>query len=223
MVKATRLHVKIWDTAGDVYQVPESVFPRPASSGHTRRSTDDSELQFSYVASPFLFAVHRKSNGEILFNTSGSPLIFESQYLRLRTSLPMDPNLYGLGENSDHFRLNTTNYTRTLWSHDAYGIPPGNNLYGNHPVYYDHRGDRGTSGTFLLNSDGMDIKINTTDSGQYLEYNIIGGIFDFYFVSGPSPVEAAQQYSEISGKSVMMPYWGHGVCQALFSFYVELC
>jgi alpha-glucosidase len=155
-----------------VYQVPESVFPRPVSSAHHRRVSGDHELQFSYVASPFSFAMHRKSNGKVLFNTSGSPLIFQSQYLRLRTYLPPDPNLYSLGERSDSFRLNTSNYTRTLWSHDAYGIPSGNNLYGNHPVHYDHRGEKGTSGTFLLNSDGMDIKINrTAKDGQYLEYN----------------------------------------------------
>ena len=204
--------MKIWDVAGEVYQVPESVFPRPGSSGSHRRPFDDYELRFSYVAAPFSFAIYRKSNGDVLFNTSGSPLIFESQYLRLRTSLPLDPNLYGLGEHSDHFRLNTTNYTRTLWSRDSYAIPEGTNLYGNHPVYYDHRGDKGTSGTFLLNSDGMDIKINrTAEDGQYLEYNTIGGIVDLYFLAGPSPIQAVQQYSEVTGKSAEIPYWTLGV------------
>jgi hypothetical protein len=65
--------------------------------------------------------------------------------------------------------LNTTNYTRTVWNRDAYGVPPGTNLYGDHPIYYDHRGSDGTHGVFLLNSNGMDVKINDTD-GQYLEY-----------------------------------------------------
>jgi alpha-glucosidase len=50
--------------------------------------------------------------------------------------------------------LNTTNYTRTLWNRDAYRIPEGSNLYGAHPVYYDHRGDNGTHAVFLLNSNG---------------------------------------------------------------------
>jgi alpha-glucosidase len=50
--------------------------------------------------------------------------------------------------------LNTTNYTRTLWNSDAYRIPEGSNLYGAHPVYYDHRGDNGTHAVFLLNSNG---------------------------------------------------------------------
>jgi alpha-glucosidase len=51
--------------------------------------------------------------------------------------------------------LNTTNYTRTIWNRDSYRIPEGSNLYGAHPVYYEHRGDNGTHAVFLLNSDGM--------------------------------------------------------------------
>lgn len=100
--------------------------------------------------------------------------------------------------------LNTTDYIRTLWSRDAYTIPPGTNLYGNHPIYFDHRGSAGTHGVFLLNSNGMDIKINNTaEDGQYLEYNTLGGVFDFYFMAGSSPKQVASQYSAVVGKSAM--------------------
>lgn len=162
----------------------------------------------------------RKGSNETIFNTTGSALIFESQYLRLRTSLPQQPNLYGLGENTDPFRLNTTNYTRTLWSRDAYEIPSGTNLYGNHPVYFEHRlQNNETHGVFLLNSNGMDIKINNTATdGQYLEYNTLGGIIDLYFLAGPGPVEVAQQYSQVVGLPAMMPYWGFGFHQCRYGY-----
>lgn len=61
----------------------------------------------------------------------------------------------------------------------------------------------------------MDIKIDNSD-GQFLEYNTIGGIIDLYFLAGPTPVEAAQQYSEVVGKAVMMPYWGFGFHQCRY-------
>ncbi|KAI1402580.1 glycoside hydrolase family 31 protein [Hypoxylon fuscum] len=203
----TRLHVKIQDAANSVYQVPESVFPRPEAPGSDEAQ---SALKFDYTESPFSFTVARSDSGEVLFDTSAASLVFESQYLRLRTKLPESPSLYGLGEHSDPFMLNTTDYIRTFWSQDSYGVPDGANLYGNHPVYYEHR-ESGTHGVFFLNSNGMDIMINNTaESGQYLEYNTLGGVLDFYFVSGPSPVEVAQQYSEIVGLPAMMPYWGFG-------------
>lgn len=132
----------------------------------------------------------------------------------MRTHLPEQPSLYGLGEHTDPFKLNSTNYTRTIWNRDAYTVPAGTNLYGDHPVYFDHR-ETGTHGVFLLNSNGMDIKIDNSN-GQYLEYNAVGGIFDLYFVSGPSPVQVSQQYSEIVGKAAMMPYWGFGFHQCRY-------
>ena len=144
--------------------------------------------------------------------------MFESQYLNVRTALPSQPYLYGLGEDTDPFRLNYTNYTRTLWSRDAYLIPTGTNLYGNHPVYFDHRvGSGSTHGVFLLNSNGMDIMINNTAStGQYLEYNTLGGIVDLYFLAGPTPQQVAQQYSQVIGTPTQMAYWQHGFHQCRY-------
>lgn len=211
-----RLHVKIQDAANSVYQVPESVLPRPASSGGI---TAAAALRFDYVASPFSFNVSRVDTGAVLFDTSAASLVFETQYLRLRTKLPEDPNLYGLGEHSDPFRLGTTDYIRTLWAQDAYGTPLEANLYGSHPVYFEHRGSGGTHGVFLLNSNGMDIFVNRTDaSGQYLEYNTLGGVLDFYFLAGPGPLDVARQYAEVVGLPAMMPYWGLGFHQCRYGY-----
>ncbi|KAK7746389.1 hypothetical protein SLS53_002348 [Cytospora paraplurivora] len=211
----TRLHVKIQDTASSVYQVPESVFPRPNSSNGSSKAS----LSFAYAESPFSFNVSRVDTGEVLFDTSAASLVFETQYLRLRTRLPDSPNLYGLGEHSDPFRLNTTDYIRTLWSQDAYGTPNAANLYGNHPVYFEHRGSGGTHGVFLLNSNGIDVFINNTEeSTQYLEYNTLGGVFDFYFVAGPGPLDVARQYSAVAGLPAMIPYWGLGFHQCRYGY-----
>ena len=211
----TRLHVKIFDTAEQAYQVPDFVVHRPSSSAGS--NGNGAAVIFTYIADPFSFAVTRKGNSDALFNTTGWQLVFESQYLRLRTSLPPGPNLYGLGEHTDPFRLNTTDYTRTLWSRDAYATPPGTNLYSNHPVYFDHRSTGQTHAVFLLNSNGMDIKINrTAEDGQYLEYNTLGGVLDFYFLAGPRPLDVARQYSQVVGTPAMMPYWGLGFHQCRY-------
>jgi len=189
------------------------VVTRPDST--TSSTASDSALQFNYIASPFSFSVQRQGSKQVIFDSSAASLIFETQYLRLRTSLPNNPNLYGFGEDTDPFRLNTTDYIRTLWSRDAYEVPTGTNLYGNHPIYFEHRvSSQETHGVFFLNSNGIDLKINNTGgTGQYLEYNTLGGIFDFYFLAGPTPVEVAQQYSQIISPPTMMPYWGFGFHQ----------
>ncbi|PKS05659.1 hypothetical protein jhhlp_008178 [Lomentospora prolificans] len=210
-----RLHVKILDTNNTVYQVPDEVFPRPGFGQWC--SPKDSNLIFDFNADPFSFTVSRTDTGEVLFDTTGNKLVFESQYVYLKTNLPPQPYLYGLGEHSDPFMLNTTNYTRTIYTRDAYSTPEGENLYGAHPVYFDHR-KTGTHGVFLLNSNGMDIFISNTMGQQYLEYNIIGGVLDFYFVAGPSPRDVAMQYAEITQLPLMTPYWGLGFHQCRYGY-----
>ncbi|KAI6784884.1 uncharacterized protein J7T54_007978 [Emericellopsis cladophorae] len=187
-----RLHVLIQDRDGERYQVPEDIIPRPGfSTGLTKKP----DLKFDFTKAPFSFTVSRRSTEEILFSTKNTSLVFERQYLRLQTWLPSQPNLYGLG-----------------------AIPKGHNLYGSHPIYVDHR-LTGTHGVFLLNSNGMDIKLNQDQNGdQYMEYNIIGGVLDFYFFAGPGPEDVARQYAEVVGVPAMVPYWSLGYHQCKYGY-----
>ncbi|KAK3305943.1 glycosyl hydrolases family 31-domain-containing protein [Chaetomium strumarium] len=212
----TRLHVLIEDAGNEVYQIQEHVLPRPKSQNATAKAA---ALRFSFTEDPFTFNVTRAATGEVLFDTSDSPLNFESQYVRLRTSLPQNPNLYGLGEHSDDFRLQTVGYTRTFWNAESPFIPNRANLYGSHPIYFDHRGDSGTHGVFLRNANGMDVRIDHTESGQqYLEYNAIGGVVDLYFLAGPEPASVSKQYAEVVGLPAMMPYWSFGFHQCKYGW-----
>ncbi|KAI0022960.1 glycoside hydrolase family 31 protein [Xylariomycetidae sp. FL0641] len=213
----SRLHVKIYDANEDVFQVQANVLPRPSSQNV---APADAALQFSFIEDPFSFSVSRTSTGEVLFNTTGSQLVFETQYVYLKTRLPEDPNIYGLGEHSDPFRLPTDNYQRVLWNAESPFIPRENNLYGSHPVYLDHRGDAGSHGVFLLNSNGMNINLNQTEAGETsLEYNTIGGILDFYFLAGPSPTEVSKQYAEVVGLPAMVAYWTFGFHQCKYGWW----
>lgn len=103
---------------GTRYEVPDSVLPRPESSNV---DSNQAAIQFKYTASPFTFSIIRTNTKEVLFSTTNDhPLIFEEQYLRLKTvALPADANIYGLGEHTETFRLPNQNLTRTLWSRDA--------------------------------------------------------------------------------------------------------
>ncbi|KAB5595830.1 Alpha-glucosidase [Ceratobasidium theobromae] len=187
-----RVHVKIGDAAGKRYQVPEDVFPRSKS----RVTASSANLVFKYVPSPFSFSVSRKKTGEVLFDTKGSTLVFEEQYLRLKTAVPNNANIYGLGEHTNSFRLDPSNTTRTLWNRDAYGVAPGTNLYGAHPIYFEHR-STGTHAVLLLNSNGMDVKLRPGS----LEYNTIGGILDLYFIGGnegkSTPADVSRGYAKL--------------------------
>ncbi|GLJ21746.1 hypothetical protein SUGI_0405690 [Cryptomeria japonica] len=174
------------------------------------------ELIFSYIVNPFGFAISRKSNGDVLFNSSSyGNLVFKDQYLEITTSLPTSTSLYGLGENTQSNGIKILpNQPYTLYATDISPAELYTNLYGSHPFYMDLRKGGVAHGVLLLNSNGMDIFY----TGSMLTYKVIGGVLDFYFFAGTSPLNVVQQYTTLIGYPAAMPYWAFGFHQCKFGY-----
>jgi len=99
------------------YQLDERDVPRPLADKNF--SGDDSNLQFRWSNDPsFSFTVTRKSTGDVLFDTVGSVLVYQNQFIEFITALPDNYNLYGLGERIQQLRL-LPNSTLTIYNADA--------------------------------------------------------------------------------------------------------
>ncbi|KVI05310.1 alpha-xylosidase 1-like [Cynara cardunculus var. scolymus] len=230
-----RLRVHISDAQQQRWEVPYDLLPRDRPStqaiGKSRENPitvsefSGGELIFSCIADPFSFAVKRKSNGQTLFNSTAdksapyNSLVFKDQYLEISTSLPSDASLYGLGENSQPHGIKLyPNDPYTLWTTDQSAINLNMDLYGSHPVYMDLRnvgGEAYAHGVLLLNSNGMDVFYR----GSSLTYKVIGGVMDFYFFSGPSPLNVVDQYTQLIGRPAPMPYWSLGFHQCRWGYH----
>ncbi|XP_010551274.1 PREDICTED: alpha-xylosidase 1 [Tarenaya hassleriana] len=232
-----RLRVHITDAKQQRWEVPYNLLPReqPPPVGKvigksrknpiTVQEISGSELIFSYTADPFTFAVKRRSNGQTLFNTSSAgsdafgEMVFKDQYLEVSTTLPKDASLYGLGENSQPHGIKLyPNDPYTLYTEDVSAINLNTDLYGSHPVYMDLRnvaGNPSAHAVLLLNSNGMDVFYR----GTSLTYKIIGGVFDFYFFAGPSPLSIVDQYTALIGRPAPMPYWSLGFHQCRWGYH----
>ncbi|KZV75263.1 glycoside hydrolase family 31 protein [Peniophora sp. CONT] len=233
---AERLRVSISDTAKQQFTLPPQFFPRAFNESTSKSSSD---LAFDYESTPFAFWITRVSDGDVLFDTRNTSLpsapttaldgealnsfnlVFEDQYLQLTSALPKDANIYGLGEAvaTSGFRrdVSTGNGTlQTFWARDI-ADPENENMYGMHAVYLEHRfnNDTGTSashGVFLSSAAGADVLL-TTPSGSntsLVQYRTLGGTFDFYFFSGPKPVDVVEQYTKFIGLPAWNPYWAFG-------------
>jgi alpha-glucosidase len=117
-----RLNVQITPTYVDSsnlswYQLSEAVVPRPQADKDATAETSDFELFWSNDPS-FSFKVVRKATGDVLFDTTGSRLVFESQFIEFVTRLPKDYNLYGLGEHIQQLRL-LENKVLTIYASDS--------------------------------------------------------------------------------------------------------
>ncbi|VAH56070.1 unnamed protein product [Triticum turgidum subsp. durum] len=160
-----------------------------------------------------------KQRWEPLFNTSRAPLVFKDQYLEVSTRLPGDAALYGLGENTQPGGIKLRpNDPYTLYTTDASAINLNTDLYGSHPVYVDLRNlaGRGVAhAVLLLNSNGMDVLY----TGTSLTYKVIGGLLDFYFFAGPTPLAVVDQYTAMIGRPAPMPYWAFGFHQCRWGYH----
>ncbi|KAM7270260.1 hypothetical protein ACFE04_029474 [Oxalis oulophora] len=233
-----RLRVHITDAQKQRWEVPYNLLPRDdpprvsQSIGKFSVKTPvtisefaGSKLSFSFQADPFGFAVKRNSNGETLFNSSSDEsdpfgqLVFKDQYLEISTKLPKDASLYGLGENTQPHGIKLyPNDPYTLWTTDISAINLNADLYGAHPVYMDLRnvnGEAFTHAVLLLNSNGMDVFYR----GTSLTYKVIGGVLDFYFFAGPSPLDVVDQYTSLIGRPAAMPYWSFGFHQCRWGYH----
>ncbi|KAJ3673812.1 hypothetical protein LUZ60_005804 [Juncus effusus] len=226
-----RVRVHITDADNPRWEVPYNLLPRTApppiitktrkinfSSNFSLPFYAGSELIFSYQPDPFAFTISRKSDNQILFDTSNFNFFFKDQYIEISTRLPETASLYGLGEHTqpDGIKLKPKVPT-TLFTTDKPALNLNTDLYGSHPVYMDLRNNGGnvsTHGVLLLNSNGMDVFYN----GSSLTYKIIGGLLDFYFFSGPSPLDVVDQYTALIGRPAPMPYWAFGFHQCKFGY-----
>ncbi|KAJ0409813.1 hypothetical protein P43SY_005707 [Pythium insidiosum] len=225
------VRVRIVDKNDKRWEVPKNLYPKgqlgkPWGAGSNGQQGQQqgqqgqqqgrarSNLEFTYTKNPFTFKVTRKSDGEVLFDSSKLDLVFKDQYLQVSTAVPADQSVYGIGESTrDSMRL-SPGEKHTLWARDQGSFDKAANTYGSHPFFLGLNGKGKAHGVFLHNSNGMDVTLET----DRLIYQILGGVLDFHIIAGPTPSDVVAQYTTLIGRPKLMPYWSYGFHQCRWGY-----
>lgn len=194
------LRIKITDASESRWEVPNSVIKRTTVA----KAPSSLNYEFRYSESPFLFEVVRKSDGVSVFKTDKT-FVYKDQYLELSTSFAAGTKTYGIGESARLEQALQSGHTYTLWAADIPSISMYQNLYSSFP-FYVQLSNGVASGALLLNSNGMDVTLESTS----LTFKAVGGIMDLYVFVGSTPNDVVSQYTSIVGRPTMMPYWSLG-------------
>ncbi|KAI1314130.1 glycoside hydrolase family 31 protein [Xylaria venustula] len=233
-----RLHVEILpkyigQNNQSWFILPDALLTKPRAESEVK---PESDLEFSWSNEPsFSFTVTRKSTGDVLFTTGGSRLVYEDQFIEFESALPVNYNLYGLGETIHSFRLGN-NLTRTLHNADVGDIVDAN-LYGFHPIYLDTRyfnvgqddkltyaaypTDKSaqyksfTHGVFHRNAHTQEILLREAK----ITWRALGGTIDLYFFEGSTQDQVTKAYQTSAiGLPAMHQYWTFGYHQCRWGY-----
>ena len=82
-------------------------------------------------------------------------------------------------------------------------------MYGSHPFYLNLETGGRANGVLLMNSNAMDILLQSSPVPS-VTWTTIGGILDFTIFAGDSPRDVVAQYTERIGRPFLPPVWALG-------------
>ena len=115
----------------------------------------------------------------------------------------------------------------SLWSLDTANPvetakPPGNNLYGTHPIYMGMASDDTWFGVYTNLAAAQDWWLKTDETGPNRNVAIntyaVGGAGDLYFMMGADANEVTKMYHTIVGTPVLIPQWALGWNQCKWGY-----
>ena len=176
-------YIKITDLHQARYEVPQNdPWPMDPLSQFTY-PINLSGMTFEYTTYPFDFRIIRKVTGATIFSTYDKNFIFSEHYMQIGTEVDT-PYIYGLGERfQSTFRK--VDGTWTIFNRDRGQVidnGQGKQTYGYYPVYFARERSQHFHFNYLRNSNAMDVVITTENNKTYVEYRVIGGVFDFRFL-----------------------------------------
>ena len=175
---------------------------------------------------PFRICVYDKEGTLLHADIVDLAYMEDSNHRRIHTSeISPEDCFYGFGEKSGSF--NKAQKFMNMSPKDAMGYNPRetDSLYKHIPFYIKlNRGTRKAVGYFYHNTCECDFDMGREKSNYWKphsRYRTDGGDIDLFLIAGPSVRQVVERYTDLTGKSAMLPRYALGYLGSSM-YYPEL-
>jgi len=146
---------------------------------------------------------------------------FSSGTIRLTRPLASQERIYGLGERTGD--MNKRGQAFPVWNADP---PKGHNaetvtMYTSIPFYLGLHVDDGRAYGVLIDHTGLvEMDMGKSNAAE-ASITVQGDSLIVYFFVGPTPSDVLRQYTELTGRMPLPPYWALGYHQCRWSYATE--
>lgn len=175
---------------------------------------------------PFRICVYDKEGTLLHADIVDLAYMEDSNHRRIHTSeISPEDCFYGFGEKSGSF--NKAQKFMSMSPKDAMGYNPRetDSLYKHIPFYIKlNRGTRNAVGYFYHNTCECDFDMGREKSNYWKphsRYRTDGGDIDLFLIAGPSVRQVVERYTDLTGKSAMLPRYALGYLGSSM-YYPEL-
>ena len=180
------------------------------TDGEDKAVLQGARLRVEIEKDPFRICVY-DADGDLLHaDIVDKGYICDANNRRIHTSqIEADDHFYGFGEKSGEF--NKAEAFMGMSPADAMGYNPvkTDSLYKHIPYYVKLQGSTGKAvGYFYHSTWECDFDMGRTKSNywhRHSRYRTDGGDVDLFLIAGPKVADVVRRYTDLTGKSVMLP------------------
>lgn len=140
--------------------------------------------------------------------------------ITLTKQLFSDERFIGLGEKTGSLDRRGNSYTH--WNSDvpAYSLNQ-DPLYATIPFYIGLHSKKQVYGIFLDNSYKSNINFGASTNDEFSSLSVSNGELNYYFISSVNVAGIVDNYTQLTGRSSLPPYWSLGYQQSRWTYYPE--
>lgn len=154
--------------------------------------------------------------GRVIVDDAANPVSMDATGFTLRKAMPQSEHYFGLGDKGGELDRRGGSFVN--WNTDAYGFPAsGDPLYKSIPFTVAMGGAGGSYGLFLDNSWRSSFDFGRRRD-SVLEFGAVAGPATYYVIGGPTMRDVVRRYSDLTGRTPLMPRWVLGYQQSRWGY-----